>query len=200
MCPLSSRGLALVLCFVLNAVSLNSGATNAWTAVSSEKLSGTKSNRANDQLSYFPDADKFQVADDFGASAVGEEQPLLPGKSDKEKPLNNIGSGLFHNYRSSYVGDKTLRSPSRNHVGTMVDVGNKIDEVDSNEELQLRNRRRKPLSDFENEIKYNVGPGVNISVDKTKELVSVFLDEDCLKDVFTGEFITIFYRFFDLSE
>lgn len=162
--------------------------------MSSAKVPETRSDRANAQLDHFPDT--FQVSGDLSASAAGEEQPLLPSKAIKEKPSNNIAGGLFHNYRSSYVGDKTLRSPNKNQMGTIADVGNKIDDVDTNEELQLKNRRRKPLTDFDNEIKYNVGPGVNISVDKTKDLVSVFLDEDCLKDVFTGNYHCLFCSIF----
>lgn len=48
------------------------------------------------------------------------------------------------------------------------------------------------------EIKYNVGPGVNISLEPEKELVNVYLDEDCLKDVFTGLYSYIQYIFLSI--
>lgn len=42
------------------------------------------------------------------------------------------------------------------------------------------------------EVKYNVGPGVNIGLERSRELVNVYLDEDCLKDVFTGTYRDVF--------
>lgn len=86
------------------------------------------------------------------------------------------------NFRSSYVGSKLSRrvTQSNDEVTKSVDV--KV----TTEETPLIKNKQKFNNDFSEEIKYNVGPGVNIGVEKEKELVSVYLDEDCLKDVFTG--------------
>lgn len=101
-------------------------------------------------------------------------------KSEHAKNIRNIG-GVQHNYRSSYVGSRLNRrvAPAAKQV-----------EVATTEHISLIKAKRKLDNDFSEEIKYNVGPGVNIGVEKEKELVSVYLDEDCLKDVFTGNYIS----------
>lgn len=109
-------------------------------------------------------------------------------KSELAKNLRNIG-GVQHNYRSSYVGNRLNRRASVG-VGAStvtVETAAKQTEITSTENIPLIKAKRKFDNGFTDEIKYNVGPGVNIGVEKEKELVSVYLDEDCLKDVFTGE-------------
>jgi len=83
------------------------------------------------------------------------------------------------NFRSSYVGNKLNRRNDDHTKAADVTVA-------TTETAPLIKARRKLTDNFGDEIKYNVGPGVNIGVEKEKELVSVYLDEDCLKDVFTG--------------
>lgn len=187
MCLISNQRLALVLCLALNAINLNSGATNSWTAISSSSDSLERADDAEiPQYSRYDatiqDGDSFQVSDDISVvSAADGEQPLLPSKGTAT--INNIG-GVYHNYRSSYKS--ATRTPNNNDGTSLTDIDNKLEEMDANEGFIVQPEPPKEVNDFENEIRYNVGPGVNISVDKTKELVSVFLDEDCLKDVFTG--------------
>lgn len=97
------------------------------------------------------------------------------------KRLRNAVYGSRHNsYRSSYVGSKFDRRDAA--------VATQTADIDSNatEQVPLIKAKRKLYNEFNDEVKYNVGPGVNIGVEKDKELVSVYLDEDCLKDVFTG--------------
>lgn len=103
--------------------------------------------------------------------------PDIPSKTEHAKNIR-VG-GVQHNYRSSYVGNRLNR---RVAASTAKQV-----EITSTEQIPLIKTKRKLSNDFSDEIKYNVGPGVNIGVEKEKELVSVYLDEDCLKDVFTGE-------------
>lgn len=188
MCLVSNQRLALVWCLALNAINLNSGATNSWTAISSssdssERDAGAEIPQYSRYDTSFQDGDSFQVSDDISVvSAADGEQPLLPSKGTAT--INNIG-GVYHNYRSSYKS--ATRTPNHGNDGTsLTDIDNKLDEMDTDDGLIAQNDPPKEVNDFENEIRYNVGPGVNISVDKNKELVSVFLDEDCLKDVFTG--------------
>lgn len=188
MCLVSSQRLAVVLCIALNAINLNSAATNTWTAITPDSAKGIsvnadKQQQRQERLKTFQDGESFQVSDDIAVSAT--EQPILPSKADEKTMI--IG-GVYHNYRSSYVGNKSgTRISNRNRLGALVDVDNKIDQAAENGNLNEKLTERQPISEFENEIRYNVGPGVNISVDKDQELVSVFLDEDCLKDVFTGK-------------
>lgn len=88
------------------------------------------------------------------------------------------------NFRSSYVGSKLSR-----RITTAVNNDEHTKNAvitPATEEIPIIKTKRKLNEDFNDEIRYNVGPGVNIGVEKEKELVSVYLDEDCLKDVFTG--------------
>lgn len=192
MCSISSKRAALVLCIVLNAISLNTGEENTWTALSAEMVNKPNNDAEYPHFSPFRDTESFQVGDETAVLGAKAEEPLLSSKTKLTQPLNNFVAGLYHNYRSSYIGNKTtLNTPNRNHVAAVEEVDNKIDAIDVQEEASLRKRKRKPLDDYDSEIKYNVGPGVNISVEMDKELVSVYLDEDCLKDVFTGKFARI---------
>lgn len=110
------------------------------------------------------------------------------------KPLKNFVMGLYNNYRSTYMGNTSLESSvSADNTDGMTpvqidDVGNRLDDLVRPKKLKrkLKQKKKHLNSIFEDELKYNVGPGVNVSLDTDKELVNVFLDEDCLKDVFTG--------------
>lgn len=98
------------------------------------------------------------------------------------KRLRNAVYGLRHNsYRSSYVGSKFDRERDTAAAPQSADI-----ETNVTEHAPIIKAKRKLYNEFNDEVKYNVGPGVNIGVEKEKELVSVYLDEDCLKDVFTG--------------
>lgn len=56
-------------------------------------------------------------------------------------------------------------------------VNNKLDKI-----------RGKSFIDVEENLpKYDLGPGVNLTLDVGREIVNVNLDEDYLKDVFQGE-------------
>lgn len=187
MCPVSSQRIALILCVALNAISVHSAATNTWTAINAETAVNSQQpaqpqHQRQERLKVFQDGDSFQV------SAADEQKPLLPAKlgAEEKSVLNTVIGGVYHNYRSSYVGNKVqggTRLSNRNRLGALIDVDNQIDNDDNETDAIVE---PQPSNEFENEIRYNVGPGVNISVDKNQELVSVFLDEDCLKDVFTG--------------
>lgn len=113
------------------------------------------------------------------------------------KPLKNFVMGLYNNYRSTYMGNASLESiiTADNTDGMtpvpIDDVGNRLDDLVRPKKLKrkLKQKKKHLNSIFEDELKYNVGPGVNVSLDTDKELVNVFLDKDCLKDVFTGNHI-----------
>lgn len=121
-------------------------------------------------------------------------------KSEHAKNPRNIGGVVQHNYRSSYVGNRLNRrvataTPTANAqkqqqiVAEVASSTATITTINDDEHIPLIKAKRKFDNEFNEEIKYNVGPGVNIGVEKEKELVSVYLDEDCLKDVFTGKFV-----------
>lgn len=106
----------------------------------------------------------------------------VPNVNDKPAVPRSLATG---NYRSSYIGGvKTNMNRKILNHRTSARVIDAESNVPNNTETKVERKN----DEFGNEIKYNVGPGVNISVEKEKELVSVYLDEDCLKDVFTGKF------------
>lgn len=121
------------------------------------------------------------------------EQVVNPVKnaqfSERIQPLKNFVMGLYQNYRSTYLDNKTMYEISPK----MKEVENRLDDVEVTGEptkvkTKTKKKSKKPKHDGE-EVRYNVGPGVNVSLDHDKELVNVYLDEDCLKDVFTGTVI-----------
>lgn len=132
------------------------------------------------------------------ATKLKHDDSAVPSKSEHGKHLRNVGGVVQHNYRSSYVGNRLNR---RVATATATAIAQKQQPVaaevasttaaavavNDDDNIPLIKAKRKFDSEFSEEIKYNVGPGVNIGVEKEKELVSVYLDEDCLKDVFTGK-------------
>lgn len=148
-----------------------------------------------DQLMAIPSANNDQVvnvarnANEPSAEAVQSTinyQPITETNAGRSKQYRaSAFRGNQPNFRSSYVGSKKSRrvTPANDEVTQSVEV--------TTEETTLIKSKRKFSNDFTEEIKYNVGPGVNIGVEKEKELVSVYLDEDCLKDVFTGNYISL---------
>lgn len=129
---------------------------------------------------------------------------------ERLKPLKNLFMGFYQNYKSSYVGgnNKTMIAPptASSIPSTQIeDVENRIeDEVDKRPKVNKVKKKKSskkpsptklPEIITADEIKYNVGPGVNLSLDSDKELVNVYLDEDCLKDVFTGKRYLYFFSF-----
>lgn len=122
---------------------------------------------------------EHSIADD---SITSDAKQVVADPIGAAKRLRNAVYGTRqHNYRSSYVGNKFDR-----RVTSSSSLSTADDTIAATEQIPLIKAKRKVYNDFSEEIKYNVGPGVNIGVEKDKELVSVYLDEDCLKDVFTG--------------
>lgn len=59
-----------------------------------------------------------------------------------------------------------------------IKVNNKLDKIQSGKAF---------IEMEENLPRYNIGPGVNVTLDMPREIVNVNLDEDHLKDVFQGK-------------
>lgn len=109
---------------------------------------------------------------------------------------------MMGNYRSSYVGGtkSNRRLPSSINQYHVSNTNRQLDDgSSSNEDVQTvpttvpttmktKKKQLAPIVDeFGDEIKYNVGPGVHVGIEKNRGLVSLYLDEDCLKDVLTGK-------------
>lgn len=137
----------------------------------------SNSDVVNESHTYKPIGTDAATVDESQNAAHAKHGDSVVTKTEHAKNVRNIG-GVQHNYRSSYVGNRLNRR-----------VASTPKQVDASttEHIPLIKTKRKFDNEFNEEIKYNVGPGVNIGVEKEKELVSVYLDEDCLKDVFTGK-------------
>ncbi|XP_031620725.1 uncharacterized protein LOC116339158 [Contarinia nasturtii] len=164
-----NKKVALLLCFTINIAHFIECTTTE---------SNTSNDHVNDSIVQQP-----IVKDSMSVTNSGNTKSnptVVPSKVDHAKNIHNaIVGGVQHNYRSSYVGNRLNR---RYPTAT----NKQVDSIASTEQTTLIKAKRKLTNEFNDEIKYNVGPGVNIGVEKDKELVSVYLDEDCLKDVFTG--------------
>lgn len=160
-----NKKVVLLLCFTINIAKFIECSTESNTS---------NDHHVNDSVEQPLAKDSADVVESVTRSNAGVVSKVEHAKSIR----NAIVGGVQHNYRSSYVG---------NRLNRRVAVATKSAEMPTTEEIPLVKAKRKLSNDFTEEIKYNVGPGVNIGVEKEKELVSVYLDEDCLKDVFTGK-------------
>lgn len=153
--------------------------------------------------------------DASGADADGGFEASASMPSEDLRPFKTFVLDMYKNYRNQYLtaGNQTIGGMLGVSSAQLAQV---IDEHQTDVPMlaaaaeaprpmtKATRRRTKPkrkqqqqaavsmphpntLHFEDDEIKYNVGPGVNISVDAKHELVNVFLDEDCLKDVFTGK-------------
>lgn len=126
------------------------------------------------------------------STTISDASVETASKAAEPKVPESRGFGTG-NYRSSYVGGTKFNRKVLNHRNSARVIKTEvIDDSSSASGPSIESSSVEApiqLDEFGSEIRYNVGPGVNISVEKDKELVSVYLDEDCLKDVFTGKFI-----------
>lgn len=144
----------------------------------------TESNSSIDHVNDSVEQPIVKDSVDVVAESVTKSNPVIPSKIEHAKNIRSaVVGGVQHNYRSSYVGNRLNR---RVAVATK-----QVEVTTTTEEIPLVKAKRKLTNEFNEEVKYNVGPGVNIGVEKEKEIVSVYLDEDCLKDVFTGKQTTM---------
>lgn len=85
--------------------------------------------------------------------------------TSKTKPLR----GIYRNYKSTFLGNRTVSE----YTKEMKMPKNKI-------------KKSKNSKNGINENKYELGQGVNITLDMEKDIVNVNLDANNLKDVVLG--------------
>lgn len=145
---------------------------------------------ASENVETVVDAAKVPTAvDETSATSVDTKKVAVNSVVGTAKRLRNAVYGSRPNsYRSSYVGSKFDRRAVAAQEADSTEINSTEQEslIKATEQAPVIKAKRKLNNEFTDEVKYNVGPGVNIGVEKDKELVSVYLDEDCLKDVFTG--------------
>lgn len=211
----------LLLCVALHFVNINSGANSnkksSWNRAapkpnfdpeypqftpfnSDEFVRSDVSADENEQIDndyYYQNNSAEQVSANDRLYGNGQFTAPIVNKDvadlqERLKPLKNLFMGLYQNYKSSYVGNKTMAMPDPLlAAATIEEMENRIEEVEQPKPNKVKRKKSKktaakPVVMPPPETKYNVGPGVNLSLDSEKELVNVYLDEDCLKDVFTG--------------
>lgn len=223
----SNKKILLVLCVTLNFVNLNSGNSKKGYV----KNYGPNFEPEYPQFTPFNSQEFINMSDDLNVEDEFEQVPTsqhavfvkapLPTQqsypqqifngayrpkdthlTERLKPLTSLMMGLYNNYRSTYTGNQTFDSSNPTLLPEQLnEVENKIEEI---KVKKNRRKLKKKQTHFGQERKYNVGPGVNVSLNTNKELVNVYLDEDCLKDVFTGfvasgsfnDLVLIFFLFF----
>lgn len=186
-----NKHVAFLLCFIINITHLYECATQI--NVSSNNVPSSSTDESIPIVS----------ENETGAALVTET--AAPSATVSSRQLRKVVMG---NYRSSYVGgSKSNRRLSSSINQYQVSNTNRhLNDGSSSEEVAettaaptLTKTKKKQLvsvpSEFGDEIKYNVGPGVNIGIEKNRGLVSLYLDEDSLKDVLTGEFGSSFFFF-----
>lgn len=182
-----NKHVAFLLCFIINTTHLYECATEI--NVSADDLQPT------DQS--IPIVNVNESTETVAASA-----PIT------SRQLRKVVMG---NYRSSYVGGikSNRRLPSSINQYQVSNTNRQLDDGSSSNEAaeavatttaKTKKKQLTPIVDeFGDEIKYNVGPGVNVGIEKNRGLVSLYLDEDCLKDVLTGRFVRPFPHYFTHS-
>lgn len=182
-----NKKVTFLICFLINIIHLNECSTEA-----DVKLSLATNKYVGDSIQ--PQQIKDFVADSVVAATANHPDDVVNESSQAKRLRSGAFGGVKHNFRSSYVDNKFkhragLAANVRNVADTSVDAAVPADSsvAGAPQKLPLFKPKQKSVNEFSDEVKYNVGPGVNISVEKDKELVSVYLDEDCLKDVFTGK-------------
>ncbi|XP_055907750.1 uncharacterized protein LOC129942729 [Eupeodes corollae] len=123
----------------------------------------------------------------------------------KAKPLRNIFLGIYKNYKSTYLGNRTSSEyrellKDRHSVATATPTTTEeTPTTESSQKLRKKKKKRRrnkkkrsgatidedPLiyNHHDEEYRYNFGTGVNMSLDMKNDLVSLNLNEDCLKDI-----------------
>lgn len=176
-----NKKVALVICFIVNIIHLNECSSEADVPIPSSKYEADSTQAQNT---------KDSAVDSAAAASQWSEASDSVVAGQAKRMRNAVFGGAQHNYRSSYVGNKFNRRAGAAAVRNVADTNTATTAPivgSTSQNVPLFKAKRKSVDEFGDEVKYNVGPGVNISVDKDKELVSVYLDEDCLKDVFTGK-------------
>lgn len=140
--------------------------------------------------------------------ALITETPPIASITNTSRQLRKVM--MMGNYRSSYVGGtkSNRRLPSSINQYQVSNTNRQlIDGSSLNVDVQTatatvptttktKKKQLAPVVDeFGDEIKYKVGPGVHVGIEKKRGLVSLYLDEDCLKDVLTGKNDAVFFFF-----
>lgn len=136
--------------------------------------------------------EKFSTTDNLkmNPSTNNEEETLV----DKLMPFTDYIFELYKVYKNSHVKHKLHKPIADKSVDVLVSEI-ELDEDDDEDEITTTTTTTSTVSPHKKNIKrkrkkvvkYNIGPGVNVSLDIPNEIVKVHLDEESLKDVFTGK-------------
>lgn len=242
----------IIFCLVLRSISTNSNGDEPskegiapleqYKLIKQEKLNYNKSQTAENSRSFTNNDDDVE---NYSANENGK-QDQHEAFQRKAKPLRNIFMGIYKNYKSTYLGNRTsseyrmsmrdritapkfeqqeepivenddsitmfensepLLSPMleeqtieiSNSEGTTQKVNKKKKKKKRRKNRTKKNKKKnkatvipKPpqggddplIFSHDGEHRYNMGPGVNVSLDMNNDIVSVNLDEDSLKEVF----------------
>lgn len=120
---------------------------------------------------------------------------------EKAKPLRSIFMGLYRNYKSTYLGNKTsleyrksLKDADQEKGSTKRPEKKEPISIKKNRKVKGKKKTKRgtikksdPLIySYDNEYKYEIGQGVNLTLDMNQDTVSVNLDGDNIKDILLG--------------
>lgn len=135
---------------------------------------------------------KTEIEDEVTSSTTPRLGKL---SNQKAKPLRSIFMGLYRNYKSTYLGNKTALEYTKSLKD--VEEPKKIPErkivtkkrKDKTKKKSKRGTVKKSdplIYTYDNEYRYELGQGVNLTLDMNQDTVSVNLDEENIKDILLG--------------
>lgn len=147
----------------------------------------------------------YQASDNVTHSELAADEnpaPTTPKfgrlSEKKAKPLRSIFMGLYRNYKSTYLGNKTSLE-YRKSMKDVVPVEKtkkqpKRKVASSNKKVKTKKKTKRgtvkksdPLIySYDNEYRYEIGQGVNLTLDMNQDTVSVNLDGENIKDILLG--------------
>lgn len=179
-----NKHVAFLLCFIINITHLYECATQINASSNNVPLSTTD--------------ESIPIVNENESDAALVTEAATPSATISSRQLRKVVMG---NYRSSYVGgsksnrrlSSSINQYQASNTNRHSDDGSSSDEAaETTTPPTATKTKKKQLAsipnEFGDEIKYNVGPGVNLGIEKNRGLVSLYLDEDSLKDVLTGKF------------
>lgn len=131
-------------------------------------------------------------------------------------PFKNIFAGIFTNYKSTYLGNltasehqKDFRLEQETTVKPLTETPEKVKTSKKSKKHRKRKKKRvhtmgrEQPNNNEGVLKYEIGPDVNVTLDMSREVVSVNIDQEYVKDILAGNWLSDsndgneLYYFFD---
>ena len=124
---------------------------------------------------------------------IGELSAATTKSWQHSQKMKDLESSRAVPLRMEKINDKLAFSENVHPTQSVQKVGGFENRAEPKKKVdnKLDKIHAKSFFDVEENLpRYDIGPGVNLTLDVGREIVNVNLDEDYLKDVFTGMIIT----------